>query len=292
MSNIRDLNRKIHSLRNMQKVMSAMNMIASIKLRKLTRLQDSLITFSDSLKVMRENIMTTLHHKKEPIIYGYKTIKKIHVIILTADKGLCGSHNNSIRKMADAILVKYGGDNQTFEFTCVGTKGINFCKTKQLDIVAQSPIHESIFTMDKLKSFSDRIFHSFYEGKNQLVLLLYNQFHSTIQQTPVISQLLPLSPNHETEETASINKYAGYTEPKEKKFLPQAARLYLSYSFQAALYHSLISEQAARMTAMENATNNSEDLINRYGRARNRARQASITNELIEIISGKEAMKG
>lgn len=293
MANIRDLNRKIHSLRNMQKVMGAMNMIASIKLRKLLKSQNAIVSFSNNLDMIKENLLKVVNNTDNtdnPLIDSKKKRKNIHIIFFSADKGLCGSHNNSVRKSVEYIMDKYKKDQINFDFSCIGTKGASYCKHNQLSIIIQKEIHERSLTLDDLEIISENIFERFMKNEIQEVIVVYNKFESTIQQKSIINHILPFKHEEKNNEKPQFN-YSGYIEPQEDIFIPQAARLYLFYMLQLALFNSRLSEQAARMTAMENATNNSEDLINRYGRARNRVRQASITNELIEIISGKEAMK-
>jgi F-type H+-transporting ATPase subunit gamma len=143
--------------------------------------------------------------------------------------------------------------------------------------------------MKSLKQIAADMLKRFLAGDVHTVITVYNKFVSTIHQETKIVQLLPLPVRGDPDKKPMV--FSGYTEPEEDMFLTKAAVVYLFYQLQSALFNSRLSEQAARMTAMENATNNSEDLIHRYARARNRVRQATITNELIEIISGKEAMK-
>lgn len=289
MANVRDLNRKINSLRNMQKIMRAMNMIASIKLKKLLKIQDDLNIFSKSIKSIEEAIQKSFHDSREPVIKGYKTIEDSHIVFFTADKGLCGSHNTTIKRAIEKTFFKNKKNKIITDFTCIGKKGVLFCRQKGFRMYGQTEIHEKLFTTDKLKQLTSKIFKRFLNGEIHNVIVVYNKFVSTIQQETVVEVLLPLPHYEEPENKQKI--FTGYTEPEDNSFLIKAAEQFLFYSLQSALLNSHLSEHAARMTAMENATNNSDDLIYGYSRARNRARQALITKELIEIISGKEAMK-
>ena len=289
MANVKDLNRKINSLKNMQKVMRAMNMIASIKLRKLLRFQNPLHVFSDSIETLTQTLTGYCRDSESPIIGGFKNIKQSHIILFSADKGLCGAHNTSVKKTVDHLMAGNRDAGINTDFTCIGSKGALFCRQKGYQISMQSDIHEKIFSLNSLKQITSGIFKRFMQGEIHSVTAVYNKFLSTISQQTTVIPLLPVPAIEEAGQKKG--GFTGYSEPEKDIFLTQAAELYLYYNLQAALLHSRISEQAARMTAMENATNNSEDLIHRYGRARNRVRQATITNELIEIISGKEAMK-
>jgi F-type H+-transporting ATPase subunit gamma len=289
MANIKELNRKISALKNMQKLMRAMNMIASIKLRKLLHFQSPLQLFAKSLATMAHNIVDAFNDTGHPLITGYKQTKKAHIIIFTADKGLCGKHNNSIQKAASACIEKKQTEGITVDVTCIGTKGATYCLRKGYPVYQQTEINDRALSMDALKGIAAKALQQYLDGSIQQLVVINNNFISTLQQETETTQLLPFPITLKADEKREILNAS--TEPVEEEFISVAAELFLFYKLRAALVNSLLSEQAARMTAMENATNNSEDLISRYGRVKNRARQATITNELIEIISGKEAMK-
>ncbi len=291
MSNIRDLGGKINSLKNMQKVMRAMNMISSIKLRKLYTLQDSLTLFSRSVDKIYLEAVRVLADSSSPLAAGYKDITRVHIIMFTADKGLCGTHNSSIQKAVSQLIEENKNSGIELDVTCIGNKGIHFCKRKGYEIYQQSEIGERVFNKEQLKIFSDNIMERFLNNEVQKVVVIGNMFYSTLHQETETKQILPFFiPERDDKEDERDLRFM--TEPEGDLLAESVSRRYLYYKLQSVLLNSYLSEHSSRMTAMENATNNSEDLINKYISMQNHARQSAITNELIEIVSGKEALKG
>ncbi|MBU1043573.1 MAG: ATP synthase F1 subunit gamma [Candidatus Omnitrophica bacterium] len=292
MANLKDLHSRIATLKNMQKVMRAMNMIASVKLRKLFRTHNALAFFEKSVAGLAIDIQQALKQSEYPLIAGYPKIKKAQVIIFTADKGLCGSHNSSVQKALDLFVQGQKKNNIAVEVTCIGLRGASFCKRRGYDIYDQTEINDRVFNSAAVRDLSMKISQRFLNNEIQEVQLIANYFVSTLQQDTLVSRLIPLSETAGDKTNQANSEFNPLIEPEPMKFIALAQEQYLYYKLIAALANSYLSEQSARMTAMENATKNSEDLINHYLKLQNRARQATITNDLIEIISGKEALKG
>jgi F-type H+-transporting ATPase subunit gamma len=292
MANLKDLHGRISTLKNMQKVMRAMNMIASVKLRKLVRLQSSLAFFEKSLESIVADIQKALAKADFPLISGFKNIKKAHVIVFSADKGLCGSHNSSVQKNLDLFIQEQAENKIAVDVTCIGLRGANFCKRRGYDIYYQTEINDRVFNAAAVLDLSIKISQRFLNNEIQEVHLITNYFRSALEQDTVTVRLIPLTLQAKDKTNEADYEFNPLMEPEPKKFITLAQEQYLYYKLISALVNSYLSEQSARMTAMENATKNSEDLINHYMTLQNRARQASITNDLIEIISGKEALKG
>lgn len=292
----------------MQKVMRAMNMIASIKLRKLFPFQDSLKLFDSSLEKIRGDIFSALHDSDSPLIAGYPYVSRVHIIMFTADKGLCGAHNSSVQKAAGLLAEEKLKKGFKVEFSCIGTKGAHYCNKKDYEIFQQAEINERAFTREELEKIARTIYSRFVDNDIQKVYAVGNIYHSTLFQETTTLQLLPLyrpravedgesgeeapEESNSPDSTQNSEYISMDTDPEGNSFVQSAAELYLQFKLQSMLLNSYLSEHSSRMTAMENATNNSEDLVNKYITMQNHARQASITNELIEIVSGKEAMKG
>ncbi len=296
MSNIRDLGNKINSLQNMQKVMRAMNMIASIKLRKLIALQGSLALFDTSIETIRSDVFNSMQESENPLIKGYGRIEKIHIIMFTADKGLCGAHNSSVQKAVTRSVDEHQQKGIQVEFSCIGNKGTHYCSRKDYEIFQQAEINERVLNMGELKTITKSVFSRFMNNEVQKIYALSNIFHSTLFQETATQQLLPFY-KMEKKDGSTLDSQPMETEPMETEpsgdtLAVTSAEIYLRFKLRSLLLNSYLSEHSSRMTAMENAKNNSEDLVNRYITMQNHARQASITNELIEIVSGKEAMKG
>lgn len=302
MANIRDLNQKIASLASMQKVMRAMNMIATVKLRKLFPGMEALDLFSRGVEELRRDLSTTMAGMEHPVMKGHPTPRIAHVILISGDKGLCGSHNNSVQKALELLKTRKDLSRMELELTCLGTKGATYARRKGFKVAHSLEVHEKVCTPEALDDIATHLVRRFLAGEIHEIHLIHNHFLSTIQQVTRTNCLLPLKAPFDEAETETATPVRAVrvrvpasppeTLPEPEEFLTGAAENYLAFTLRTALGHSRLSEQAARMTAMENAGNNSQDLIDRYLVLRNRSRQSTITNELTEIISGKEALKG
>ncbi len=289
MSSIRDLGSKINSLKNMQKVMRAMNMISSIKLRKLNQFQDSLTIFTKAVNNQAADAAAALSDIASPAVSGFEEVSRIHVVLFTGDKGLCGTHNSSVQRALEKFMAENRKKTTQVEVTAIGNKGIKFCKRKEYEIFQQSEIGERIFTQNQLKIFSDNMVMRFLGGTVQQIFTMGNTYYSTLRQETEVQQLLPLKLPGKGNGN-EVSRAPFHVEPEGLELAEAVARRFVYFKLQSVLLHSYLSEHSARMTAMENATSNSEDLIQKYVSMQNHARQAAITNELIEIISGKEAL--
>jgi F-type H+-transporting ATPase subunit gamma len=287
MSNVRDLGRKIQSLKNMQKVTRAMNMISSIKLRKYLAVQGPLEAFSEAADRIGRTLFAALRDSSHPVLKGYPEVTSGHLILFTADKGLCGTHNSSVLKKADAFVREQTRRGVELEFSCLGNKGINHAKREEWDIFHLAEMSERSMTKEDLKALAERVFNRFNTGDIQEVWVLGKIYRNSLQQDTVLKPLLPLRPEGDIEENLFLQ-----TEPEGDQLAEAYGEIYLADMMRSFFVHSFLSEYSARLTAMENATNNSEDMISKYTNMQNHARQAAITNELIEIVSGKEALKG
>ena len=290
MSSIRDLGSRINSLKNMQKVMRAMNMISSIKLRKLNQFQDSLTIFTKAVNNQAADAAAALSDISSPAVSGFEEVSRIHVVLFTGDKGLCGTHNSSVQRALEKFMAENRKKTTQVEVTAIGNKGIKFCKRKEYEIFQQSEIGERIFTQNQLKIFSDNIVMRFLGGTVQQIFTMGNTYYSTLRQETEVQQLLPLKLPGKEGNGNEVSRAPFYVEPEGLELAEAVTRRFVYFKLQSVLLHSYLSEHSARMTAMENATSNSEDLIQKYVSMQNHARQAAITNELIEIISGKEAL--
>ncbi|MDC7126595.1 MAG: ATP synthase F1 subunit gamma [Spirochaetales bacterium] len=287
MSNVRDLGSKIQSLENMKKVTRAMNMISSIKLRKHLTNFPFLEEFCGEVENIFQVIAPSLYECQHPVVAGYSETKAEHLIVFTSDKGLCGTHNSSVLKALDAFAEKRASSNVSFDLSCFGVKGNNHAIHSNWNVSFFESMNER--TIDKLvlKKLGDDIFRRFLDGEIQKVWVLGKVYKNSLQQDTVLKQILPFKIENSDNSVTTLT-----TEPEGNKMAEEYGLIYLADTLRGFCEHSFLSEHSARLTAMENATNNSEDMINKYVNMQNHARQAAITNELIEIVSGKEALKG
>lgn len=293
MATARDLSYKIASLSNMKKVMSAMNMIASTKLRKLLFRQPALEKFSKAVDAVRDDIALGLSSSKGPLLNKPENIKNIHIIAFSADKGLCGSHNSSVLKALAKTITSEDQRGVAVDVTCIGARARNLCRRQEFNVCHGIDSNERHISDEALREIAADIIKRISQGEIDEVIMIYNHFVSTLMQETKQVQIFPLlqeSDGKTGQPDRSRVESAAETEPEPADFITHAANLYLYYKLKIALTDSHLSEHAARMTAMEQAKTNAEDLINRYTKIRNRARQSAITSELIEIVAGKEAL--
>jgi len=289
MSSIQDLNHKIASLQNMKKVMSAMNMIASTKFRQLLIKQLALLKFTEALEEIRSLLFLRILQSNSRIVNGSPGVSNIQIIIFTADRGLCGSHNSSIFKCLEKLINKLKINIDDFDITSVGSRGAKYSRKHEYKLYHSVDINEKTLQNGNLLRIAQTSLDRFLNGEIGKVYVIYNRFVSTLIQETTVQEILPLqidSDNENNNFSAEIT-----SDLSDEKLAESAAPLLMFYMLKSALANSYLSEHGARMTAMENASNNSQDLIDRYGSIKNRARQTAITNELSEIVSGKEAMK-
>ncbi len=283
-----ETNQKISSLGNMQKVTRAMNMIASIRLRKLIARLEALSAFEKSLGDLLPLVVPVLSWESHPLVTGYADLGTVHFVTFTADRGLCGSHNNSVNKALDKLAAKVREQGASVEVTCIGTKGNNYARRKGYKVFHQTESGSQVLNTAAVEELADKLFHRFVDGQVQAVYFISNHFLSKIRQETQGRLVLPFAmpdlPLQERPPTPTID-----LAPQELAL--QGGRLLFRYFLALAVAHSALSEQASRMTAMENASKNAQDLTAFYTKVRNRVRQSNITSELTEIISGKEAMK-
>lgn len=292
MSNVRDLGQKIRSLENMQKVTRAMNMISSIKLRKHLSQLSQLTAFCEAVEEIRRAIVPSLADSAHPLVRGYERVESEHLVVFTADKGLCGVHNSSVLKEADAFASEARAAGRSVSFSCFGIKGHNHGQRESWQMHAFHPMNERSLERDQLKQVADDVFERFIAGQIQRVCIVGKIYVNSLEQNTVLKQILPLEMPGEDGESAGASGPGLTMEPSGDQMALEYARVFLADTLRAGARHSFLSEHSARLTAMENATSNSEDMISKYKNMQNHARQATITNELIEIVSGKEALKG
>jgi len=288
MATARDLSYKITSLTNMQKVMSAMNMIASTKLRKLLIRQPVLVQFEKLVNSIRDDILASLSSINSPLIRHTGKLRKLHIVAFSADKGLCGSHNSSILKTLARTVETESQKGVSVNITCIGGRVRNLCRRREFNVIHGIDSSDQHISDEVLREIAADIIKRISNGEIDKVLMIYNHFESTLIQKTQEIQIFPLTSNAEVVENGGASETE--IEPQPGDFILSSANHYLYYKLKIALTDSYLSEHAARMTAMEQATANADDLISRYIKIRNRARQSAITSELIEIVAGKEAL--
>ena len=286
MPSLRDIRRRINSVKSTQKITRAMKMVAAAKLR---RAQEAILRarpYAYEMKGLVNRLARSADQDAHPLLRPGRG-GKIGLVVVTSDRGLCGGFNTNIINFAMKSLMRDFAGREV-ELTIVGRKGADLLKRKECTIRAR---HTDVFSDSPMRAAAnviDGVIGEFLEGGVDEVYCIYNEFKSAVQQTVTLERLLPLA----LEETAGDEaKPVDYLyEPDQSKVFQALLVKHLHVQMHRMLHESAASEHGARMTAMDSATRNAGDVIDRLTLKYNRARQDDITKQLIEVISGAEAL--
>lgn len=283
---LRDIKRRIASVKSTQKITRAMKMVAAAKLR---RAQDA-VTIARPYALRMRDLVDRLASRAEsqshPLLRKPTGDKKINVIVMTGDRGLCGAFNSSIANAVSEHL-RTTFEGKTVELTVIGRKGVELFKRRGIPLrSAHTGVHEQDVHASARAIIGD-VADEFAKGETDAVYALYNRFKSAISQQVTLEQILPFTGESGADDTASADYIY---EPSDEAVFNQLLTRHLETQMHRILLESAASEHGARMTAMDSATNNAGDMIERLTLMYNRARQDAITTELIEVVSGAEAL--
>jgi len=285
MPNILDIRRRIRSVKNTQQITKAMKMVSAAKLRRAQERVMSARPYAQKILSVLNSLVTRSEGQTHPLLED-RGGERIQVVVITADKGLCGAFNSNIIKAAQNFISEHR--HRQLTLNCVGRKGRDFFRKGSLPLA-----HESVNIFARLdyshaKQISATLMEEFSNKEVDAVYLVYNEFKSVIQQRIVVEQLLPIQKLAASEE-ASLIGYI-YEQPANEIFSSLIPK-HVEVQVYRALLESAAAEYGARMTAMDAATNNAVDLIDSLTLTMNRARQAGITREIIEIVGGAAALE-
>ncbi len=288
MPSIKELRSKIGSLKNTSKITSAMKLVSSAKLKKTQDAWNRSRDYSDSLHKMIDRMLQAKGFAEVPLLRKEKEIKTVTVLVLSTDKGLCGSFNSALMRLLQRKIREDWKDYRV-EVVAVGKKANDFfnkrCPVASLE---SKPGFPPKVPVKMANALGDELIRHFNGKKTDIVYLAYNVFHGIVSQEPVVEQLLPIV--HTNPENTHVLDYL--MEPGEMSVYERVFVQTVHSNIYRAMLSSAVGEQAARMNAMDNATRNSKDLMQRYTLVMNRARQTAITTELSEIVAGAESLKG
>jgi len=283
MPNIKEIKTRIESIRSTKQITNAMKMVAAANLRKA---QDRIIKARPYADIINEMLRSIKHKNKtnfHPILAEADPHGKAALIVVTSDRGLCGSFNTQIIKIALNYLKK----NPEVDVICLGRKGYDHLKKHSHKLMKPYLNLFNEMNFDVSKNVAEQIIDLFIEQHYAKIDVIYNEFKSAIQQNIVEKQLLPIIP----EESEEISKLDYLYEPDEDTIIEELGRKFIHVEIWRIMLESSAAEQGARMTAMDSATDNATELIDSLTLKYNRARQAAITTEIIEIASGAEAIQ-
>ena len=295
MSNLKDIKRKIKSVHNTPKTTRAMKLVSTAKLRKA----EEAARYSRVYALKINEVLSEIAYKinqyasvmtESKFFNTTKSVEKVDIIFVTADKGLCGGFNvqtiKTVRRMIDELKAK----KIKVRLRAVGKKGIEFFNFQGVELLETYVGASSSPTYEKAQKIIKDAIDDFTNGITDKVVLIHNGYKNMISQEIRVNDIVPIEPSKIVAvETNSLMEF----EPEDNytKIMDELLNKYFEYSMYYALVDSLAAEHSARMQAMDNATNNAKERVKQLNLAYNKARQESITTELIEIISGVESMK-
>lgn len=290
MPSIKEFNIKIRSLKNTRKITKTMKMVSASKLRKAQEAQANAKLYAHNLTALISRIAASVDSTSNPLLRIRKEVSKALILVVTSDKGLCGAFNNNANKRVALWLAENKTKYQKIDLSFCGKRGYMFFK--RLSSVKNNYANVTIRPQfaDAIKIGQD-LSSSFLSEEYDEVYIVYNQFFSPLSQKTVFEKILPLEASAVI--TEKVQKKSDYIfEPVAAELLEYLVPHFLYFKIYFALLENSAGEHGARMSAMDNATKNASDLLDRYTLFRNRARQAQITTELTEIVSGAESLKG
>ncbi len=291
MPSLDDLKKRIKSVKSTQKITKAMKMVAAAKLRKAQENAEKGRPYSQKMQNIILNLTRSISDPENApkLLVGTGTDKTHLCVVLTADRGLCGGFNSNICKLAKSSFKKILSEGKNLKIITVGSKGLDQIKREYEKYIVKkfSFKDRKQITFKEAEIIGNEIINLFKKNEFDKCILFYNNFKNVITQIPQAQQIIPAdkTPNKENEENLSYE-----FEPEEDEILEDLLPKNISTQVFKAFLENAASEQGSRMTAMDNATRNAGDLVDKLTINYNRSRQASITKELIEIISGAESL--
>ena len=294
MASLKFLRNRISSVKSTQKITKAMKMVAAAKLRKAQQNAENARPYSEKLNSIISNLKNSVTDMDSApkLLVGNQKNEPHLCVVLSSDRGLCGGFNTNICRKAKVFFEKILNERKTLKVIVVGSKANDQLKRKynQYIIDKISLKDEKVISFGKAQEITDKILNLFARNEFDICTLFYNQFKSVISQIPQAQQLIPVSIEQKSNQQSLASNSEYEYEPDENEILENLLPKNIATQIYAAFLENQASEQGSRMTAMDNATRNAGDLIAKLTINYNRTRQAVITKELIEIISGAESL--
>ena len=283
MANLKDIRDRIKSVKSIQKVTKAMKMVAAAKMRRAQENMEKARPYNHRLVEIIQRLLPSVERSMLPLL-EIRDVKRVAYVVVTSDRGLAGSFNSSILRKAHNDIDEFGKEN--VDIFCIGKKAKDYFKSRQYNIIESYSDFWSDLNFNQSMKIGSSIINHFLDLSVDEIRVVYNEFVNVATQATITEKLLPI----ELKDEELVDTDFLY-EPSKKKIVKSLIPRYLNAQVWKYLLESYASEQAARMVAMENATTNSEDMIKNLTLEFNKARQAAITTEMLEIVSGAEALK-
>ncbi len=288
MASLRDIRRRIRSVRNTRQITKAMKVVAASKLR---RAQEQIVAarpFARKSMDVMASLAARVDRGRHPLL-ARRDVRKVEVVVITGDRGLCGGFNTNILREADRLLSRETEAGHEPRLNLIGRKGRDYYRRRPYPLDQEVVgVFGGNISFSVAERVSKELVEQYAKEEFDLLYLVYNEFKNALQQRVVVEQLLPIEPEAVPEGTVAVDYIY---EPSPDEILELVLPRYVETEVFRALLESQAAELGARMTAMDAATNNASDLISSLTLQFNRARQAAITKELMEIIGGAEALR-
>ncbi len=293
MASLKDIQRKIKSVKGTEKTTRAMKLVSSAKLKRAEQVAKASKAYALKITEMIEEISANIAKSSEELDHPYfksvKSPKVVDIVAVTSDKGLCGGFNSQTLKEVGNIMSEYESKGAKVRLRVIGKKAVAYYKFQQREMENQIDGLSSAPSYDKAADFIKEVTEAYLNGETDKVIIVHNGYVNMITQEVRIDNILPLDPDDFTSNSVSTSELE--MEPDDDSLMEALINRYLEYTMYYALIDSLAAEHGARMQAMDSATNNAKEMVKSLTVAYNKARQEAITTELIEIISGVESMK-
>ncbi|MBQ8703572.1 MAG: ATP synthase F1 subunit gamma [Bacteroidales bacterium] len=290
MANLKEVRTRIASVSSTQQITSAMKMVSAAKFRRAQNAIIGMRPYATQLNEIIADIDTgdgvqTPYHAVRPV-------QTVVLVVVTSNKGLCGAFNSNVLKLAQQRIDHYRAEKAAIRLVCIGKKASELLsRQKDLQVSSQDTLLDNP-AFDDVAALADTLMDDFAEKRVDRVELVYNQFKNSLSQVLSDEQWLPVKNGALSTEKGERKNTDYIYEPSKEEILREMIPLTLRSTFYRVVLDSLAAEHGARMTAMQKATDNATELLKDLRLSYNKARQASITNEIIEIVSGSEALKG
>ena len=286
MANLKDIRNQIKSVKSIQKVTKAMKMVAAAKMRRAQENMEKARPYTSKLNNMLNTLIPEIDRNILPELESRAAINHKLFVVITSDRGLAGAFNSNVIKMAQKEIDKFGKDKSVL--ICIGKKSLSHFKIRKYNIIEDYIDFWSELGFQHAISIGEKIISLFISGEADEVQVIYNKFINVGKQEVQHEKFLPLT--YESQDESSSILTDRIYEPSKASVVKAMVPKYLNTQIWQYLLESFASEQAARMLAMENATTNAEDMIKDLSLKFNKARQSAITTEMLEIVSGAEAL--
>ncbi len=296
MPSLKDVQLKIQGVKKTKQITKAMNMVATSRLRGAQGAMDGFRPYAEKFSEVLGSLAEKAGEEASPLLIPKEEVKKIHVVLCTSDRGLCGGFNINLTDTANNYIKNHAVEDAEYSFTCFGKKGRDWARKGGYEIAEEHlGVVGSKFGFSVASTAGKKLVDGFLDGEYDEVHIVYAEFVSMAKQPPVVQQLLPIPPIEKDEvETDEPTEYQAehICEPSPEELLGDLLPRNVYVQIYRALLETSTSEHAARMSAMDNATKACNDMIDNLTLAYNKARQAAITADLMDIVGGAEALKG